>query len=110
LEVARGSLVDSFLNSFVDAHNSMGHVGRFVDVLFRSELETVGFRIARDELCRYTWDFLDEDTMAEFVRLLFGLDQADRATVLGGLADFLGYRCRDDVCQLNWEMQRLLAD
>ena len=109
LEVASGSLVDPFLNDFVHTHNSMGHVGRFIDDDFRTDLEAAQFEIMRDELCHYTWEFADEVSMAEFVRLIFGLDKAEREDVLKAIADLLGYRRGDDGCHMNWEMQLLVA-
>jgi len=109
LEVAAGSPVDAFLNGFVDAHSSMGHRGRFVDDSFRADLQTAGFRIECDELCRYTWDFSSEDDMAEFVRLLFGLDKAGRDDVLAGISRLLGYECGGDGCRMNWALQALIA-
>lgn len=110
LEVAEGSPTDTFLNGFVDTYSSMGHRGHFVDEGFRNDLESAGFRFTTDELCRYTWDFPDESHMAEFVRLIFGLDNADRETVLQGISSILGSKCDSTGCRMNWALQLLVAD
>lgn len=110
LEVAAGSPVDPFLNKFVDAYNSMGHSGDFLDDGFRADLEAVGLAITKDELCSYTWDFADEHSMAEFVRLIFGLDKARHDEIMAGISNLLGYRCNHDGCHMNWELQVLVAE
>ena len=109
-EVAKGSVVDSFLNQFVDSCNSLGHEGEFIDDHFRSALEIAGFVIKRDELLEYTWGFSDEQTMAEFVGLLFGLDRATPDDVLRGVSQYLGYDCSAPFgCKMNWALQAIVC-
>ncbi|MFT4768763.1 MAG: ubiquinone/menaquinone biosynthesis C-methylase UbiE [Glaciecola sp.] len=110
LEVAKDSIVDPFLNQFVHATNSMGHAGEFVDDSFRSELAVAEFLMQRDELFEYTWDFRDEQSMVEFVQLLFGLDKATPDQVLRGISRHLGYRCDEaGECHMNWALQAIVC-
>ena len=53
----------------------MGHDGNFVDDQFRADLCDAGFTIIKDELRKYSWDFTDEQSMIEFIRLMFWLDK-----------------------------------
>ncbi len=109
LEVAVGSIADRFLNSFVDAHSSMGHRGSFIDDGFRNELRHAGWAIELDVPCRYTWDFPDEHTLIQFLILIFGMDQADHNSVLNGVDEILGRCHQENGVKVNWELRLLLA-
>jgi SAM-dependent methyltransferase len=109
LEVPVGATTDRFLNGFVDRYNSMGHEGRFVDDRFRADLKAAGLRVETDELCRYTWDFCDEDQMVEFINLMFWLDRATPGIIRAGVRDILGVDAVDGSCKMNWELQRIIA-
>lgn len=105
VEVPVGAITDGFLNGFVNDHNSMGHEGRFLDAGFRADLESGGFKIQTDELRRYTWDFVSEDEMAGYFKLLFGIDQATDRDILAGISQHLGYIRTESDCRVNWELQ-----
>lgn len=111
LEVDKGSPVDTFLNTFVDQYNSGGHSGEFIDTEFLRSLSDSGFRITKDCMQRYTWDFATRRAMIEFTRLVFGLDLADDYAVLGGIGDTLGFtEHADGSCAMNWELRLVTAD
>jgi len=110
LEVEAGAITDRFLNDFVHRHNRDGHVGRFVDDRFRDDLRRAGFRLVRDEACRYAWNFSDESEMTEYVRLMFGLDRADAATVRDGIATVLGCGRDGGRTRMNWELRLLVGE
>lgn len=109
LEVPVGAITDQFLNGFVHTYNSTGHEGRFVDGNFRADLAAAGFRVETDELCRYTWDFSREDQMIEFIKLMFWLDKATPEIIFRGVKDILGLSSESGRCEMNWELQRIVA-
>jgi SAM-dependent methyltransferase len=108
-DVAAGSPCDAFLNAFVNAHNSMGHRGRFFDDGDRRDLAAAGLRVTTDVVERYHWVFATEGEMARFCRLLFGLDRASDEQTLRGLREYLGYAYADGLWRLNWELTFLCA-
>ncbi|MEM6423868.1 MAG: class I SAM-dependent methyltransferase [Cyanobacteria bacterium P01_H01_bin.119] len=103
-DVRAGSGVDKFLDGFVDRHSSMGHQGKFLDKTTPAAIAQCGFEIAVARPYAYTWRFSDPAAMARYCQLMFGLDQADQATVLQGIERCLGYRVNEDGCQMNWEL------
>jgi len=109
LEIPKGAITDDFLNDFVDRHNSMGHDGNFVDDQFRADLCEAGFTIIKDELRKYSWDFTDEQSMIEFIRLMFWLDKASRDEIREGVEKYLGVTSDQTGCRFNWELQSIVA-
>ncbi|WP_420456878.1 class I SAM-dependent methyltransferase [Rubrivirga sp.] len=107
-DVRAGSRVEGFLDTFVDAHNSMGHTGTFVDDGFRAALAGAGFEVARDETAAYPWVFGSADEMVDCCTLMFGLDRATPDHVRSGIAEWLG-STEADGCEMNWELQILVA-
>ncbi len=107
-DVRAGSRVDGFLDTFVDAHNSMGHSGTFVDEDFRTALRGAGFEIDRDETVAYPWVFGSADEMVDCCTLMFGLDRASPEEVRGGIAEWLGYT-EAGGCEMAWELQVVVA-
>lgn len=103
-DVRKGSPVDSFLNIFVDRHNSMGHRGDFLDNNIVEELEACGFRNVFYYTKKYFWHFENPDEMAVFCKLLFGIDKASEAEVLRGIEEYLGYQTDSGACHMNWEL------
>lgn len=104
-DVRAGSPADGFLNKFVDAHNSMGHAGTFIDIHFKNDLEAVGLQIELDNFIEYTWDFEHPAAMGEYAALLFGLDRASPMQVLQGISKHTGYSEDRDGCHMNWGLE-----
>jgi SAM-dependent methyltransferase len=104
-DVQAGSDVDHFLNGFVDAHNSMGHQGSFIDEDFIRKLADAGFVIDVDELRSYSWDFPSPQAMAEYCTLLFGMDKADAMTVINGISEHQGFRTEGRSCRMFWQLR-----
>lgn len=99
-----GSCVDRFLDIFVNAHNSMGHVGYYLGSQTGQELESCGFSVESAAVRSYAWRFADAAAMSTFCQLLFGIDRADAATVEGGIREHLGAREADDGLHMHWEL------
>lgn len=110
LEVASGSITDTFLNVFVNQYNSMGHQGCFIDESFRLNMQGSGFTILQDNACRYTWNFIDEAQMIEFIKLMFGLDKASGHIIADGIDTILGVVDTAHGISINWELQRIIAN
>ena len=108
-DVAKGSAVDGFLNDFVHEHNSMGHEGDFLDDTTRLELEDAGFEVTVVETRQYTWHFSSARAMAEYCRMLFGVDKCSANAVRQGIDKHLGYRETSTACELNWALAFFLA-
>lgn len=109
-EVARGSAVDAFLNGFVHAHNSQGHVGVFFDAGFLPRLQRAGFSNCAMQVCDYPWQFPDWDAAVFFCRNLFGIDRADDATLRDGLERHLAARNTPAGVAIPWQLLFYRAD
>lgn len=104
-DVACGTPPDTFLNGFVDRHNSAGHRGEFFDELVAGQLARAGLESVRVELCDIGWHFGCEDEMLGFVRDLFAIDRADKATLREALFDILGVRDEGSSgVVMNWQL------
>lgn len=103
-DVCKGSKVDSFLNQFVDQHNSLGHRGNFLDIQTAEVLGAAGFKVTFMEAIAYHWKFASPEAMGNFCKLLFGLDKANIAQVVAGIQKYLGFEVLGDECLMNWEL------
>jgi SAM-dependent methyltransferase len=73
-DVLKGSRMDSWLNDFVNRHNSAGHCGNFWTDTDCETFRTAGFQTAEFSKSEYTWNFDNSYSMFDFTRHLFGLD------------------------------------
>lgn len=96
-----------FLNIFVDQNSSMGHKGQFIDEAINHDLELVGFEVIQSKLVNYHWKFDTAPAMADYCRLLFGINQVSHANIVAGIKSYLGYIHYDDKCLMNWQLQFL---
>jgi len=103
-DVEKGSVMDGFLNTFVDQHNSIGHEGQFVDTSFRDDLRNASFSIDQNERVDYAWTFEGTRQMVDYCTLMFGLDQASPEEVLEGIAAYQGYS-EGATCAMNWGLR-----
>lgn len=104
-DVAIDSPPDTFLNDFVDRHNSAGHRGVFFDESVTDLLGRAGLESIHVERRDIGWQFGDEVEMLTFVRDLFGIDCADDATLHDAVYKILGVR--KDLSSgliLNWQL------
>jgi len=108
-DVAKDSIVDPFLNRFVDEHNTQGHVGIFLDASTLTDLEACGFEIISSELVPYTWNFDDREAMVHFCRLLFGLNIGSDEEIERGIEHYLGSESKNGKIAMHWELLCILA-
>jgi SAM-dependent methyltransferase len=108
-EVAAGSATACFLNGFVHMHNPMGHQGLFVDDEFLADMEMAGFCIIHDQHQHFHWNFLSEDELARFLKLLFGLKLATPKQIVTACRDGLGLKVDGGRVNMNWSLQYILG-
>ena len=108
-DVAQGSFCDTFLNEFVPQYCPSGHLGRFFDAELPTHLRACGLLVQADRRVSVSWRFASKTDMADFCRLLFGLDLADRETTLAGIRNYLGYEEQGDHVLMNWELRYVQA-
>jgi SAM-dependent methyltransferase len=94
----------TFLNGFVHEHSSMGHVGEFLTDGTESELDACGFRVISASSRRYRWHFDSLMDMAEFCRLMFGIDRADPERILEGVDRHVGIWTKENQYGMHWEL------
>lgn len=108
-DVDVSSPCNAFLNEFVDRYCPMGHKGIFLGEELPGDLLAAGLQVRSDQCMRLHWRFASTTDMADFCRLLFGLDLADHDTTLAGIRDYLGYVQQDDHVLMHWELRYVQA-
>ncbi len=108
-DVAKDSIVDPFLNQFVNEHNTQGHVGIFLDNSTAEELKECGFEVISSELKSYTWNFDDRAGMVHFCQLLFGLNKGSDEEIEKGIEHYLGSESKNGKVAMHWELLCILA-
>jgi len=108
-DVLENSRAAQYLNQWVDAHNSMGHQGIFLNQFTPEAVENCGFEINFAAPKAYHWEFDSEAEMISYCRSLFGLDLADDAQILEGLQTVLGVEKYGACCRMNWELMFISA-
>jgi len=109
-DVLHASKEDSFLNHFVNQHNSLGHNGIFIEEKKTlNELRISGFKINSYKYEKYHWNFSSKSNMVIFIKNLFGLDKASIDTILNGLENILGYKKDNKGYHLSWGLYFIVA-
>jgi SAM-dependent methyltransferase len=109
-EVAHNSSVARFLDEFVDAHNPDGHIGKYINDGFRAEISEAGLTLKQDRAAYYQWWFSTTDQLADFIRLMFGLEQITNAEIVQGVKEYLGpLEFGSQGIGLPWSLHLLLA-
>jgi ubiquinone/menaquinone biosynthesis C-methylase UbiE len=85
-DAEEGSKTALFLDQFVSKYNSMGHSGLYLNNQSAQDIRETGFTITHNKAVNYPWIFASIPNMAEYCKLLFGLD---RACELKELADVI---------------------
>lgn len=104
-DVLEGSKQHTFLNGFVNDHNSMGHLGTFLNE--EKELQSfsnVGFKKNEFKAHNYQWNFKNLTQCTEFCRGLFGLDKANKEQISRGLDTYLDLIIADKYTKLGWQL------
>lgn len=103
-DVEEGSAIAHFLDGVVDRHTSTGHRGRYFDADTVVELEQCGFSVEAVELRRIGWQAADLPALAEFCRLLFGLEGISVAGLASVLVSEIGVVETAGGVELDWEL------
>lgn len=103
-DVPAGSRVAVFLDSVVDRHTATGHHGVYFDAATVAELELAGFGEVRMERRAIPWRAATRADLAEFCRLLFGLEGITAAELLPLLERDVGVRDTASGVALDWEL------
>lgn len=105
-----GSDVEAFLNGFVDAHNSIGHKGKFLTSRILDDFKAAEFTIIRDETITFPWRFTGVDQMGIYCKDLFGLDKATPEQAVCGIARHLGVSNGAGGAELNWTLRFVVGE
>lgn len=109
-DVAKDSSVDTFLNVFVNNHNSMGHMGDFLNLkTTRRDLESSNFTVVESYLCNYQWAFTTQLQASIFFKNLFGLDLATHKDVISGINKYLGSKTTENGYYVDWQLLHFKA-
>lgn len=103
-DVPDGSRVARFLDGVVDRHTATGHRGIYFDEHTIVEMEACGFAVETMQRRRIGWRAADRLALADFCRLLFGLDGIGAAGLAPLLASEVGFRDGDSGVELDWEL------
>ncbi|MFZ5705551.1 MAG: class I SAM-dependent methyltransferase [Pseudomonadota bacterium] len=108
-DVGAGSSADRFLNVYVDANNSMGHEGRFLDEETARLLVAAGFEVIEDRQAETPWVFGDRISAGAYCRDLFGIDGQSAEQVCDALADIVGLSEGDGSHVVQWSLRRIIC-
>lgn len=108
-DVGAGSSADRFLNGYVDANNSMGHEGRFLDDDTAGLLAGAGFEIVEDRQAETPWIFADRIGAGAYCRDLFGIDGQSAEQVRDALADIVGLSEEGGHHIVRWSLRRIIC-
>lgn len=103
-DVRAGSRVARFLDGVVDQYTRTGHQGIYFDAAAKTELEACGFADVVVETRRIGWRAESRLALAEFCRLLFGLEGIEAAQLLPLLERDVGMRDVEGGAELDWEL------
>jgi SAM-dependent methyltransferase len=103
-DVRAGSAVSAFLDGFVNAFNTMGHRGDYIDPRTCADVIQCGFAVTESLSIPFHWRFDSRQAMGRFCQLLFGIDLADTAQVIEGIRQHVGFSDDGHDCRMNWEL------
>ncbi|WP_411358954.1 class I SAM-dependent methyltransferase [Pseudidiomarina salilacus] len=89
-DVATGSNVATFLDTYVGANNSTGHEGIYLDERTKQELRQANFTITAHKHNHFYWKFNNIQEMAEFCHQLFDLELSTAKDTQEAIERYLG--------------------
>ena len=89
-DVATGSNVATFLDTYVGANNSTGHEGIYLDERTKQELRQANFTITTHKHNEFFWKFNNKQEMAEFCHQLFDLELSTAKDTQEAIERYLG--------------------
>jgi SAM-dependent methyltransferase len=103
-DARQDAMVSTFLDVFVNEHNSMGHRGAYLNENTQGEIENCGFDVVYSSSLKYHWRFSSLDDMLTYFQLLFGIDKGTHDQILHGITRYLGYIIIKKEYCVNWEL------
>ena len=101
-DVKKDSLVDLFLNEFVNKYSSLGHNGVFFTENSFNEFPLLQQKIIRTQYNQYPFVFKDKSEMLCFFSYFFGLDKANENIIYDGIRDILGIKSTENGLEVDW--------
>jgi SAM-dependent methyltransferase len=96
-----------FLNEFVNTHNSLGHIGDFMDDKFSNIYASKKMKSYASNFVYFTWVFSDDiEESIQYLKLMFGIDKADFKTILEEVKKTLnfGKRLEEEAYSIDWAL------
>ena len=103
-DVYTGSPQDIWLNTYVDAYNSFGHVGRSFTEKDGDLLRECGFDV-ETRIETYSWNFACEDDMVDFFKTLMYMDRITHEELKAKMYDVL----KIEDSKVEWTLLYLMA-
>ena len=88
-EVAEDSVIDRFLDGFVDKHNPLGHQGFYLNDQTVVDLRQAGLEVGSVTEQAYHWNFDSVEELRVFCSDQFGLRSLDRDQFVEELSEYL---------------------
>lgn len=108
-DVHADAAVARFLDDFVGAHNSTGHVGNYLGPRTAVELSACGWQVQSAERVPFHWRFDDRASMGRFCHLMFDLRSATPEDTARAAEATLGVDALPDGVGLRWELYCVVA-
>lgn len=106
-DIAAGTSLSGFLESFAIPHSSLTRPWQFIEPHeFRNVMDETGFDVLTDTGCDVVWSFATREDAASFCRDYFYIDKADPADVADALESAAGLALNETTerWELTWEL------
>jgi SAM-dependent methyltransferase len=108
-DVAAGSAVAHFLDSYVGTYNSTGHEGIYLDEKTLQELNATGWQVELCEVVNFHWLFPETAAMADFCHQLFDITRSTPAQTEEAILQHLGIINTPDGVGMQWSLMTIRA-
>ena len=109
-DAEEGSQTALFLDQFVSEYNSMGHSGLYLNNQCTQDLRDTGFTITHKKTANYPWIFPNIPSMADYCKLLFGLDKpCELKKLADAISTYLKIEHCGDNILMHWSLLLIQA-
>lgn len=109
-EVAEGSVIDTFLDGFIDRYNPQGHNGFYLNDQSLVDLEQAGLKIDSVTEQAYHWNFTSAADMHAYCSDQFGLKAIDQDQFVAELGEYLPLEIdQQQRVKLPWVLRHIRA-
>lgn len=109
-DAGEGSPTASFLDDWLNQHNSMGHQGWYLNHQTLHQLKSCGFTGIQCETRHYHWLYDSTADAAHYCQLMFGIDLANPIEIERALSANLGFEQLDNgKTGLRWQLDFITA-